>query len=180
MQKLASALPFPEALGPFLLAVTHFATSLRRSSCASYTVILRILNSVRKLYAFSAGAVTEKGRANATLLQYCQESISSMIGPFRSEPVVARLGACRPERRASGRLRRGLNALAPTGGNGMKEENWHRRHAVMLASQLPEETEDALAVLRLATQLVTGLLAGPSLMKKRASVLVLKGGNECA
>jgi hypothetical protein len=41
----------------------------------------------------------------------------------------------------------------------MKEQNWHRRHAVMLASQLPEETEDALAVLRLATELVTGFLA---------------------
>ncbi|XIA66852.1 hypothetical protein ACFIOY_13710 [Bradyrhizobium sp. TZ2] len=62
----------------------------------------------------------------------------------------------------------------------MKEENWHRRHAVMLASQLPEETEDALAVLRLATQLVTGFLAGPSPMKKPASVAVLKGGDECA
>ncbi|MCK1479707.1 hypothetical protein IVB27_34470 [Bradyrhizobium sp. 197] len=43
----------------------------------------------------------------------------------------------------------------------MKQENWHRRHAVMLASQLPEETEDALTVLRLATQLVTGFLAVP-------------------
>jgi hypothetical protein len=41
----------------------------------------------------------------------------------------------------------------------MKPENWHRRHAVMLASQLPEETEDALTVLRLATQLVKGFLA---------------------
>jgi hypothetical protein len=41
----------------------------------------------------------------------------------------------------------------------MKEQNWHRRHAVMLASQLPEKTEDALAVLRLATELVTGFLA---------------------
>ena len=62
----------------------------------------------------------------------------------------------------------------------MKEENWHRRHAVMLASQLPEDTEDALDVLRLATQLVTGFLAEPSPMKRPAPIVVLKGGNECA
>ena len=43
----------------------------------------------------------------------------------------------------------------------MKEENWHRRHAIQLASQLPEGTEDALAVLRLAAELVTGFLSGP-------------------
>jgi hypothetical protein len=42
----------------------------------------------------------------------------------------------------------------------MKEENWHRRHAIQLASQLSEGTEDALAVLRLATELVTGFLSG--------------------
>ena len=41
----------------------------------------------------------------------------------------------------------------------MKVENWHRRQAIVLASQLPEKTEDALAVLRLATELVTGFLA---------------------
>jgi hypothetical protein len=43
-------------------------------------------------------------------------------------------------------------------GDGIKEKNWH---AVMLASQLPEETEDALLVLRLATELVTDFLAEP-------------------
>ncbi|UQD96126.1 hypothetical protein [Bradyrhizobium japonicum] len=62
----------------------------------------------------------------------------------------------------------------------MKAENWHRRHAVMLASQLPEETEDALIVLRLATQLVTGFLAEDEPAKKAAPVVVLIGGNECA
>jgi hypothetical protein len=31
---------------------------------------------------------------------------------------------------------------------GTKEESWHRRQAVMLASQLPEKYEDAVAVLR--------------------------------
>ncbi|WP_409188787.1 hypothetical protein [Bradyrhizobium sp. RDM4] len=62
----------------------------------------------------------------------------------------------------------------------MKVENWHRRHAVMLASQLPEETEDALTVLRLATQLVTGFLAADEPTQKPAPVVVLIGGNECA
>jgi hypothetical protein len=62
----------------------------------------------------------------------------------------------------------------------MKDENSHRRHAVMLASQLPEETEDALAVLQLATELVTGFLTGPSPTKKSAPIVVRIGGNECA
>ncbi|MCG2665871.1 hypothetical protein ACFPFP_02870 [Bradyrhizobium sp. GCM10023182] len=62
----------------------------------------------------------------------------------------------------------------------MKVESWHRRHAVMLASQLPEKTEDALAVLRLATQLVTDFLAEGEPMQKPAPVVALIGGNECA
>ncbi|WP_338830643.1 hypothetical protein [Bradyrhizobium sp. 27S5] len=39
-----------------------------------------------------------------------------------------------------------------------KEQPWRRRHAVQLACQLPEYQEDALLVLRLAEQLVTGFL----------------------
>lgn len=62
----------------------------------------------------------------------------------------------------------------------MKPENWHRRHAVMLASQLPEEAADALTVLRLATELVTGFLTGPEPTQKPAPVVVLIGGHECA
>jgi hypothetical protein len=42
----------------------------------------------------------------------------------------------------------------------MKPENWHRRHAVMLASQLPEETADALVVLDLVRELLTSFLGG--------------------
>ncbi len=38
---------------------------------------------------------------------------------------------------------------------------WHRRHAIQIAAALPETTEDALIVLRLATGLVEGFLAGP-------------------
>jgi hypothetical protein len=55
----------------------------------------------------------------------------------------------------------------------MKEQNWHRRHAVMLASQLPEETEDALAVLRLATELVTGFLAADEPKPASAQIVTL-------
>jgi hypothetical protein len=36
---------------------------------------------------------------------------------------------------------------------------WHRRHAIQIACALPETTEDALIVLRLATELVEGFLA---------------------
>lgn len=42
----------------------------------------------------------------------------------------------------------------------MKEELWHCRHAVQIVSALPEAPEDALSILRLAMQLVTGFLAG--------------------
>lgn len=43
----------------------------------------------------------------------------------------------------------------------MKENSWHRRHAIQLASQLPEGTEDAMIILRLMTQLVTDFLDTP-------------------
>jgi hypothetical protein len=62
----------------------------------------------------------------------------------------------------------------------MKVENWHRRHAIMLAGQLPDEKEDALAVLHLATQLVMDFLAEAEPAKKPALVVVPIGGGECA
>ena len=37
---------------------------------------------------------------------------------------------------------------------------WHRRHAVMLASQLPENAADAVIILRLTPELAEGFLAG--------------------
>jgi len=37
---------------------------------------------------------------------------------------------------------------------------WHRRHAMMLASQLPEGTADALIILQLTTELAEGFLSG--------------------
>jgi hypothetical protein len=40
----------------------------------------------------------------------------------------------------------------------MNEQAWHRRHAVMLASQLPEKYEDAAAVLRCVERLLQDYL----------------------
>jgi hypothetical protein len=68
-----------------------------------------------------------------------------------------------------------LNRIALPGR--AKEEAWHRRHAILVAAQLPEGIDDALIVLRLATQLVTGFLAE---LEKPVSALALVKGNECA
>ncbi|WLB18944.1 hypothetical protein [Bradyrhizobium japonicum] len=62
----------------------------------------------------------------------------------------------------------------------MKENSWHRRHAIQLASQLPEGNEDAMIILRLMARLVTDFLDAPEPTPKPAPVVVLIGGNECA
>lgn len=36
---------------------------------------------------------------------------------------------------------------------------WHRRHAIHIVSELPEDTQDALTVLRLAIEVVERFLA---------------------
>lgn len=41
---------------------------------------------------------------------------------------------------------------------GMSDGGWRRRHAVQIVAQLPEEVEDALAVLDLAKKLVEDFL----------------------
>jgi hypothetical protein len=63
----------------------------------------------------------------------------------------------------------------------MKEKNWHRRRAIILASQLPKGKEDALLILEAATRLVSlpGFWDGEP-AQKPASVVKLIGGNECA
>ena len=61
-----------------------------------------------------------------------------------------------------------------------EKDAWHRRHAVMVAAQLPERREDALAVLRLASQLVTDFLTDPDPGRNPVPVIVLIGGSECA
>jgi hypothetical protein len=62
----------------------------------------------------------------------------------------------------------------------MKDDISHRRHAIQVVAALPEDSRDALAVLRLATELVTGFLADPEPTQKPAPVVVLIGGNERA
>lgn len=42
----------------------------------------------------------------------------------------------------------------------MGPEAWHRRQAIQIAAALPETNEDALLVLSLAKELVTGFLSG--------------------
>lgn len=39
-------------------------------------------------------------------------------------------------------------------------DNWHRRHAIQLAAQLPEDSKDALIVLELTRELVESFLEG--------------------
>jgi hypothetical protein len=68
----------------------------------------------------------------------------------------------------------------------MKEKQWHRRHAIGLAAQLPDGKEDALLILDAARRLVTL----PSFWngepeKKPATVgsrrpSLGSGGDECA
>jgi hypothetical protein len=41
---------------------------------------------------------------------------------------------------------------------GVTEQAWHKRHAITLAGQLPDNTEDCLIILRLITQIVTDFL----------------------
>ena len=65
----------------------------------------------------------------------------------------------------------------------MKMQLWHRRHAMMIAGQLPEDREDALAVLGAVTDLVQGFLAAgdePKPAKKPTLTVVSIGGDECA
>ena len=40
----------------------------------------------------------------------------------------------------------------------MSNDRWLRRQAIQIASQLPEGRDDALAILRYASELVTGFL----------------------
>jgi hypothetical protein len=42
----------------------------------------------------------------------------------------------------------------------VKSDGWRRRHALQIVAQLPENHDDAIAVLELARELVDGFLAG--------------------
>ena len=59
---------------------------------------------------------------------------------------------------------------------GRTNDAWLRRHAVMIASQLPEDPNDAERVLELALELVNGFMrphAGPEMAQDR--VLAFRG-----
>ena len=51
----------------------------------------------------------------------------------------------------------------------MKRNTWLRRHAVQIAAQLPEDTEQALAVLNLARILVETFLSGDQALPSHGS-----------
>jgi hypothetical protein len=55
----------------------------------------------------------------------------------------------------------------------MKIERWHRRQAVMLASQLPEGPGDALAVLECVRELVTTFLQSDTAEPAKATIITL-------
>jgi hypothetical protein len=66
----------------------------------------------------------------------------------------------------------------------MKVQLWHRRHAMMLAGQLPEHHDDAMAVLCLTMDLVQEFLSGeqdePEPAKRPTLTIVPIGGDERA
>jgi len=51
-------------------------------------------------------------------------------------------------------------------------ENWHKRHAIMLASQLPDNASDANAVIRVLQNLVNSWLR-PAAIAEPAKVFSL-------
>jgi hypothetical protein len=59
----------------------------------------------------------------------------------------------------------------------LKEEAWHRRHALQVACALPEASEDALIILRLATQLVTDFMMQSGEAQKPTPVVAFVRGD---
>jgi hypothetical protein len=55
----------------------------------------------------------------------------------------------------------------------MKIETWHRRHALTLASQLPDGRDDALAVLDCVRELVATFLQSDTPEPAKAPVVAL-------
>jgi hypothetical protein len=60
-------------------------------------------------------------------------------------------------------------------------EAWHRRQAIVLASQLPDNIEDARPVLEALREVVEGFLAPKATLEQRPSATVVRiRGNESA
>ncbi len=55
----------------------------------------------------------------------------------------------------------------------VKIEQWHRRQALMFASQLPETPADALAILECVRELVTTFLKSDAPEPAKATVVTL-------
>ena len=55
----------------------------------------------------------------------------------------------------------------------MKIETWHRRHALTLASQLPDGRDDALAVLDCVRELVATFLQSDTPEPAKATIVTL-------
>jgi hypothetical protein len=55
----------------------------------------------------------------------------------------------------------------------MKTQHWHRRHALQLASQLPDGRDDALAVPECVRELVTAFLQADAPEPVKAPVVTL-------
>lgn len=43
----------------------------------------------------------------------------------------------------------------------MKEQSWHRQQAIQIVAQLPEDGEDAIAILRAAERFVAEFISTP-------------------
>jgi hypothetical protein len=64
----------------------------------------------------------------------------------------------------------------------MRIESWHRNHAVLMASHLPTNIEDARLILKLVNELVETFLAAsePGPVTERGAVVTLvKGDGRC-
>jgi len=61
-----------------------------------------------------------------------------------------------------------------------KIETWHRRHAVQLASQLPDDLDDARIIIRLTQELLDSFLAEPEQLTRPVALVVPIRGDECA
>ncbi len=55
-----------------------------------------------------------------------------------------------------------------------KIEQWHRRHAIQLAAQLPDGIEDARIIVRLVGELICDFLAEPEAKPRTISVVPIR------
>jgi len=61
----------------------------------------------------------------------------------------------------------------------MRHQAWHKRHAIQLAAQLPENDDDALIVLGLTMRLVVTFMGDDDSVESRPAKVVPIGGGKC-